>query len=101
MKHVGPLEPVPTAADLIHKAREAVLNLRADATRWEEDVDGDIGLNGRTIMTVRYHATFDHDLLADLCEAVGIRVPFGETAGDVIDEIIANESSGIKFEDGK
>lgn len=95
----APKESAPTPADLLAAAREAFLDLRADAQRWDEDVDGDTDSNGRTVVYVNYHATFGNRQLEDLCEALGIRVPFGETAGDAIDRVIADGAAAMVAEE--
>lgn len=66
-------------------ARDAFLNMIADARRFEEDVDGD-EVNGRTVITCDYHFTVEESSLAELAEALGIRrgIMSMESIGDVI-----------------
>lgn len=64
--------------------REAFLNLRADADRWDEDVDGDVDSEGRTVVSIHYHITTGHSQLAELADAMGIARAHDETAGDAI-----------------
>ena len=53
-------------------AREAFYNLIADATRWEEEYDGDADGDGREVITVEYHITTGRTQLEELCDALGV-----------------------------
>jgi hypothetical protein len=64
-------------------AREAFLNLIADARRFDEQVDGD-EVNGRAVVYISYVIETGHEQLKDLAEALGIKLRFAETAGDAI-----------------
>lgn len=61
-------------------AREAFLNLIADAERFDEDVDGDTDGEGGMIVTVQYHLTTQHMQLDELFDALGFKKRAGETS---------------------
>lgn len=64
-------------------ARDCLLNLIADAKRFDEDVDGD-EVNGSTVVYVSYHITTDESQLRELTEALGIRIQWGESVGEAL-----------------
>lgn len=70
-------------ADL-ESAREAFLDLIANASEFSEDVDGEYDAEGRAHCTVTYTLRFDHGVLNDLCDALGIPVCWDETPGDAV-----------------
>ncbi len=76
--------------DAVDNARDAFLNMIADATRWDEDVDGDRDDDGRPIMTIDYHLTIGHSQLQELCDALGIKAKgYDETLKEAIDAAIS------------
>lgn len=70
------------------KVREAFLAFFADARKFEENVDGD-EQDGRTIVSIDYDLSVDHDVLAAFCEALGIPRRFDETAKSAIEAELA------------
>lgn len=74
----------------VELARECFLNMIADATRWEEDVDGDCDGDGRPTMTIDYHLTVGHSQLQELCDVLGIKAKrYDETLKDAIDAAVS------------
>ena len=74
----------------IESAREAFLNMIADADRFDEDVDGDADDYGRPVFTINYHLTVGHHQLQELCDALGIKAKrYDETLKDAIDKAIS------------
>lgn len=71
-------------------ARDCLLNLVADAKRFDEDVDGD-EVNGRAVVYIAYHITTDESQLRDLAEALGIRLGWNETVGDALKRAIRED----------
>jgi hypothetical protein len=69
-------------------AREAFLNMIADAKRWDEDVDGDTDGEGGMVITCQYHLTTAHGQLEELVDALGIKRAFDEGAGEAIDRAL-------------
>lgn len=62
--------------------RECVLNLFAEAQRFDEDVDGEYHTDCPTpTVTVRYFCEFGESELRELVEALGLAVAYDETAG--------------------
>lgn len=80
-------------SDQIAKAREAFLNLIADAKVWEEDVDGDADEYGRLIVYVSYRIETDQMQLEELAEALGITTKWGESIKDAIDRAVSAPAS--------
>lgn len=76
-------------ADQLEVARECLLSLFADASRFDEDCDGDMDAEGRRTFSCRYHITTEHHQLRELCEAVGIRIAFDEMPKNAIDRALA------------
>jgi hypothetical protein len=73
-------------------ARDCLLNLIADAKRFDEDVDGD-EVNGRSVVYVDYHITTSDSQLRDLAETLGITPRWGETVGDALIRVITAEEA--------
>lgn len=73
------------AADTLKTAREAFLDLIANAHEFSEDVDGEYDAEGRAHCTVHYDLRFDAGCLANLIEALGIVQMMDETPKDAID----------------
>lgn len=72
--------------DDITKAREAFLNMIADAVEWEEQPDGDVDSNGRMMDCTTYKLITGWRQLEELCEALGIeRKRMDENLMDAID----------------
>lgn len=86
--------------DPLEDAREALLNMIADAKRWEADYDGDADEYGRLVTTLDYHLTTSHHQLKELVEAVGIKVAYDETPGDALDRALARADQHIGREVG-
>jgi hypothetical protein len=64
--------------------REILLNMIADAHRFDEDIDGD-----ETGVTVNYHMTVGHSQLEELCNLAGIKTAYGETIGTALDRALS------------
>lgn len=75
----------------IEAAREAFLNLIADAIEWKEEPDGDIDSSGRMINCTTYHLITGYRELDELVEALGIDRRYDETAYQAIDRAISDE----------
>ncbi len=69
------------------EAREAFLNLIADAIKWEENPDGDADDNGRPIDCTTYSLEVSRSSLQDFCADVGIRPKWSESLKDCIDRL--------------
>lgn len=69
--------------DAVSMARECLLNLIADAHRFDEDVDGDEGH-----ITINYHLTVGHSQLEELAAALGITPQYSESVGDALKRVI-------------
>lgn len=77
-------------------AREAFLNMIADAEKWEEDVDGDCGDDGRSVMYINYDLRTGHSQLQELCETIGIEPKrYDQTLFERIDELISEPSPNL------
>jgi hypothetical protein len=70
-------------------ARECLLSMFAEAKRFEEDCDGESFPDGHRTFTCNYHLTVSHAQLAELCEALGIKVRFDELPKAAIDRALA------------
>jgi hypothetical protein len=79
--------------DAMEKVRDAVLNLRADAEKWDEDLDGDTDSNGRAVSYCFYNIRISESSLRELVEAVGIKVGWNRSAGEALDEYLEAESA--------
>ena len=71
-----PEDPIPTI-------RETFLNMIADADKFEEEYDGDMGGGNTT-----YHTSLGGRQLEELCETIGIKTNWGESIGDAINRFI-------------
>jgi F420-0:gamma-glutamyl ligase len=71
----------------LEMAREALLDLIADAAKFEEDVDGD-EQNGRPIVIINYDLRVNERALRELAEALSVPIRLGETAGDALKRAI-------------
>lgn len=76
----------------INKAREAFLDLIADAKRFEEICDGD-EVNGMAAVYLSYEMTVDGRQLADLADALGVQARYMESPGDAIRRVIEEGGS--------
>jgi hypothetical protein len=79
-------------SDPLANARDALLTFRADAKKWEEDVDGDADDDGRPRCTIHYNICVDAHTLRELVEAVGIDIGYRETPGDAIERALDPEA---------
>jgi len=70
----------------IEKAREAFLNMIADAVRWEEECDGE---------EMYYHLTTRYVQLEELLKALGIEQGYAVSAGDAIEQALAIEPTSL------
>lgn len=87
--------------EAIWGAREAFLNMLADAKRFEEDVDGD-EVNGATVVYVTYHLSTDESQFRELVEALGIRIGWHETTMDAVTrELETSPPQGIEAGTGE
>lgn len=64
--------------------KDALLDLVADAKKFEEIVDGDADDHGRPQISVSYDIDIDEGLLRALVEAAGIKIPYGKSPLDAI-----------------
>ncbi len=71
----------------IEKAREAFLNMIADAESWECDVDGDIDNNGRTVCYVTYSLVSSHHAMEEFLESIGIEPKRDESFFDAVNRM--------------
>lgn len=84
------------ACDPLDAAREAFLNLIAEAKRWDEDVDGEYHTDSPTpTITVRYFGEFRESEVRDLTEALGITVHYDELAGAAIDRRLKADEAAL------
>lgn len=74
--------------DPLTKAREAFLNLIADASEWEEDPDGDMNDAGAMIDLTTYKLRTGRMQLEELAEALGIKRAYDESVKDAIDRAV-------------
>lgn len=76
--------------EAVAMARECLLDLVADARRFDEDIDGD-----ETGQTITYFIETGHSQLAELAEVLGIHTQWGETIGDCLRRIIEHSAAEL------
>lgn len=79
-------------ANALAVAKDCLLNMVADARRFDEDIDGD-----ETGMTITYFIETDGGSFGELAEVLGVRSVYGETWGDaILRELRADVASAIE-----
>lgn len=68
-------------------AKDILLYLRAEASEWKEDVDGDANDSGRMISYVTHHITLADNNLQELLDMAGVKPVWSETCVDALDRI--------------
>lgn len=71
----------------IEKARDAFLNMIADADVWECDVDGDVDSNGRPLYSITYQLTSSHHGMEEFLETIGVTPNYMETFFDAVNRL--------------
>ena len=71
-------------ADPLEDAREAFLNMVADAKKWEFETDGEYDDDGRPHCWCTVTMVSDHGQLTELCDALGMVGPYDESIEDRI-----------------
>lgn len=89
------LAALPVHQTGISAAREAFLNMIADAYVWEEQPDGDVNEHGRAIDCTTFKLITGWRQVEELCDALGIeRRRTEETLAEAIDRHIQAPPSG-------
>lgn len=82
------------------EAREAFLNVIADATRFENEIDADADDDGRAVVTSEFHLTTGEQQLRELWTALGFSVRFDESLDDAITREVETPPAALAATEG-
>lgn len=85
----------PRALDVEEVAREAFLNLLADAVTFEEQPDADINDAGRTIDCTTFKIIIRTRQMEEFMDALGIEIKWNETTMDALTRAIEAPAAAI------